>query len=94
MSFNLRFLLQRTYGAYVGADSVDIVSQYLRGIVSGVCVCFVSLQDPVSIQRLSKYRQVSNISCTKSQNLKDSRTGLRLSLPSPLKPDVKSRMKM
>ena len=35
-----------------------------------------------------------NIRCTKSQHLKDSRTVLRLSLPNPLKPDVKSRMKM
>ena len=40
------------------------------------------------------YRQVSNIRRTKSQQLKDSRTVLRLSLPIPLKPDVKSRMKM
>ena len=41
-----------------------------------------------------KYRQVSNISRTKSQHLKDSRTVLQLSLSNPLKPDVKSRMKM
>ena len=40
------------------------------------------------------YRQVSNIRRTKYQHLKDSRTVLRLSLPIPLKPDVKSRMKM
>ena len=40
------------------------------------------------------YRQVSNIRRTKSQHLKDYRTVLRLSLPNPLKPDVKSRMKM
>ena len=40
------------------------------------------------------YRQVSNIRRTKFQHLKDSRTVLRLSLPNPLKPDVKSRMKM
>ena len=40
------------------------------------------------------YRQVFNISRTKSQHLKDSRTVLRLSLLNPLKPDVKSRMKM
>ena len=40
------------------------------------------------------YRQVSNIRCTKSQHLKDSRTVLQLSLPNPLKLDVKSRMKM
>ena len=40
------------------------------------------------------YRRVSNISRTKSQHLKDSHAVLRLSLPNPLKPDVKSRMKM
>ena len=40
------------------------------------------------------YRQVANIRHTKSKHLKDSLTVLRLSLPNPLKPDVKSRMKM
>ena len=40
------------------------------------------------------YRQASNTSRTKSQHLKDSRPVLRLSLSNPLKPDVKSRMKM
>ena len=43
---------------------------------------------------LYMYRQVSNIRRTKSQHLKDSRIVLRLSLPNPLKPHVKSRMKM
>ena len=41
-----------------------------------------------------EYRQVSNIRRTKSQHLEDSRIVFRLSLPNPLKPDVKSRMKM
>ena len=41
-----------------------------------------------------RYRQVSNIRRTKSQHLRNYRTVLRLSLPNPLKPDVKSRMKM
>ena len=40
------------------------------------------------------YRQVSNISRTKSQHLKDSRTALQLSLTNTLKPDVESKMKM
>ena len=44
--------------------------------------------------RMNNYRQVSNIRRTKSQHLKYSRTDLRLSLPNPLKPDVKSKMKM
>ena len=43
---------------------------------------------------LGYYRQVSNIRRTKPQHLKDSRTVLWLSLPNPLKPYVKSRMKM
>ena len=42
----------------------------------------------------TEYRQVSNIRRTKSQHLKNSRDVLQLSLPHPLKPDVKSRMKM
>ena len=40
------------------------------------------------------YRQVSYIRRIEYQHLKDSRTLLRLSLPNPLKPDVKSRMEM
>ena len=40
------------------------------------------------------YRQTSNISSTKSQNLNVSHLVLQLSLPNPLKPGVKSRMKM
>ena len=40
------------------------------------------------------YHQTSNISRIKSQNLNVSRLVLQLSLPNPLKPGVKSRMKM
>ena len=43
------------------------------------------------VSDIFNYRQVSNIRRTKSQHLKDSRTVVRLSLPNPLKPDVKSR---
>ena len=43
---------------------------------------------------ISLYRKTCNISRTKSQNLNDSRLILHLSLPNPLKPGVKSRMKM
>ena len=42
----------------------------------------------------NSYRQISNIRRIRSRHLKDSRTVLRLPLPNPLKPDVKSRMKM
>ena len=41
-----------------------------------------------------EYRQVYNISCTKSQNWSDSRPVLELSLLNLLKPRVKSCMKI
>ena len=40
------------------------------------------------------YRKISNIGRTKSPNLNVSRLVLQLSLPNPIKPGVKSRMKM
>ena len=43
---------------------------------------------------ITRYRQTSNISRTKSQTLNVSCLVLQLSLPNPLKPGVKSRMKM
>ena len=42
----------------------------------------------------NKYRKISNMRCTKSQNLNDSCLILQLFLPNPFKPGVKSRMKM
>ena len=47
-----------------------------------------------SHMKLGMYRKVSNIRRTKSQNLNASRLILSLSLPNPLKPGVKLRMKM
>ena len=44
--------------------------------------------------RVKQYRQTSNISRIISQNLNVSRPILQLSLPNPLKPGVKSIMKM
>ena len=40
------------------------------------------------------YRKISNIICIKYPNLNVSRLVLQLSLPNPMKPCVKSRMKM
>ena len=40
------------------------------------------------------YRQTSDISRTKSKNINVSRLVMQLSLPNPLKPGVKSRMKI
>ena len=48
----------------------------------------------LSLNPLGMYRQFSNIRCTQSQNINVSRLVLQLSLPNPLKPGVKVRMKM
>ena len=42
----------------------------------------------------NKYRKIYNIRGTESPNLNDSRLVVQLSLPNPMKPGVKSRMKM
>ena len=47
-----------------------------------------------SIMSIYNYSKTSNIRCTKSPKLNDSRLVLQLSLPIPLKPAIKSRMKM
>ena len=44
--------------------------------------------------RFATYRKISNIRRTISPNLNVSRLVLQLSLPNPMKPGVKSRMKM
>ena len=43
---------------------------------------------------MTSYCKTSNISHTQSQNFSDFRVALQLSLADPLKPGVKSRMKM
>ena len=48
--------------------------------------------DDVDLENI--YRKVSNIRSTKSQNLNDSRLVLKSCVANPLKPGVKSRMKM
>ena len=48
----------------------------------------------IDILPMIKYHKVSNIRRTKSQNWNDSHIVLKSSLPNPLKPGVKSRMKM
>ena len=46
------------------------------------------------VSTVHKYRKLSDIGRTKSPNLKVSRLVLQLSFPNPLKPGVKSRIKM
>ena len=56
--------------------------------------CMPSVRILGHCHSMSIYRKVSNIRCTKCQNLNDSRLVLQLSVPNPLKPSVKSIMKM
>ena len=66
----------------------------LNYIISLVDLCDLLIQIIQDWFTALEYRKVSNIRCTKSQNLNDSRYVLQLSLPNPLKPVIKSRMKM
>ena len=52
------------------------------------------IRDGSNVCIYGTYRQISNISRTKSQYWNVSRLVLQLSLPNPLKPGVKSIMKM
>ena len=56
--------------------------------------CLEALLEKKELQMNTKYRKISNIKCENSQNLNDSHLVLQLSLPNPLKPGVKSRMKI
>ena len=55
---------------------------------------FNSLRSSWRMYASENYRKVSNIRRTKYQNLNDSRLILQLSVANPLKPSVKSIMKM
>ena len=56
-------------------------------------VVFVAVDEPLALCMVV-YHKVSNIRCTKSENLSDCRLVLQLPLANPLKPGVKLRMKM
>ena len=59
-----------------------------------VYVFSITTYKEVHKNKVYTYRKVSNIRCTKSPNLNDSRLVLQLSLSNILKPGIKSRMKM
>ena len=90
------------------SEAIFIFSKYLSGMFAndGSILCKskftarkidVHQKQNVHFKNAVKdipYHQISNISRTKSQNSNVSRLVLQLSLPSLLKPFVKSRMKM
>ena len=68
--------------------------QFLSQQVKHILHVNKRLLDHSGTRKINMYRIVSNIRRTKSQNLNDSHLVLKSSLPNPLKPGVKSRMKM
>ena len=55
---------------------------------------YIMKLDFIYCEMQNVYREISNIRRTKSPNLTVSHFVLQLSLPNPMKPGVKSRMKM
>ena len=88
--------LQFSYSVLATSAMYHMSSQHVALSVSGRNCCTGCYGGQMEQNCLEKYmyRQVPNTRRTKSQHLKDSPTVLRLSLPHPLKPVVKSRMKM
>ena len=70
------------------ADALELLQSCVKPYV------FFRWKDASYKNEWMNYCKVSNISCTKSQNLNDSRLVLQLSLPYPLKSGVESGMKM
>ena len=56
--------------------------------------CQNDLRNDNFLLEIMKYSQTSNMKHTQFQNINSSRLVLQLSVPNPLKPNVKSRMKM
>ena len=69
---------------------------YVLGPMMATCQMVITRisADECSYYVIYNYRKVSNIRRTKCQHLNDSRLVLQLSEPNPLKPSVKSIMKM
>ena len=70
------------------------VAQGIYKPSSQLLLCSITQCGGLCIRDILKYRKASNIRRTKCQNLNDSRLFLQLSVPNPLKPSVKSIMKM
>ena len=87
LSYQIRYIVRMFLHIvkFAGYTSSDIIvpsdTNYLR-------------QEESYYINYSQYRQFSNIRRTQSPNINVSRLVLQLSLPNPLKPGVKLRMKM
>ena len=85
---------------YVTLNNTIMQFDCINTITSVLCEVASLLSNTENVIHLDivivflSYHKISNISHTKSQNLNESRFVLQLSLPNPLKPGVKLRMKM
>ena len=80
---------------YTGLDLWDTChNNYKYFEVRYSCIGQGKKNDTLAGYEDTTYHQISNIRPNKSQNLNVSRIVLQLSYRNPLKPDVKSRMKM
>ena len=73
-------------------QNVSIILELHCTVLDSMAVCQVYLLKIMENHWIYRYRQTSNIRRIKSQNLSVSRFVLRLSLPNPLKPGVKSQI--
>ena len=85
-------------GAYKGTENTSPINRLFKVYsishitCTWICCSILCIFQPMVFHGI--YDQTSSISCTKFQNLNVSHLLLYLSLPSPLKPGVQSRMKM
>ena len=77
----------------IGPHSVDNKSVECNLLQMDIQSVFDKIMSQMHVMN-ENYRQFSNISRTQSPNINVSRLVLQLSLPNPLKPRVKLRMKM
>ena len=87
------FITTSLFSFRVNTDSTHPIDQSFPRDIGIVCALNVSSTFPLQVC-IYCYRQTSNIDCTISQNLNVFLLVLQLALPNPLKPGVKSRMKM
>ena len=76
----------------LGLNVLNVLMEWVSYYIH--CTLWDVITHPCPDRHLDSYRQTSNIRRIKSQNLNISRLVLPLSLSNPLKPGVKSRMKM
>ena len=87
--------LENSLDSYTGAQLWHDLLPLLSDVEEiGVFKSSLAILREDTLDPTFTYRQLSNMRRIQNQNLNDSRITLQLPLPNPLKPGVKSRMKM